>query len=1115
MAIRSLKLKLSTSKESDLSLRQALWQTHRSFNEGVEYYMNFLVMFRQQDLGTKLASEIQMDLMKHVRNQQIKNGAADLPGKDDHIMLLLRQLYTLIVPSSVGKSGDAQSLAKQFLSPLVDPNSIGGLGKAKSGNKPRWKRLKEAGDPAWEQAYERYMEDKKENPTASILTELAELGLKPLLPLYTDQTKDIQWAPKSARQYVRTWDRDMFQQAIERLLSWESWNRRVGDEYKTLSEKIDTFSSEKIDTSSDWYQGLRKIEERMKEEVEMHGFTPLDEVLITKRQVRGWNRIAEKWIKLAEDADTVVYWSVVSEVQTSMRGQFGSARLYQLLMEPENRHIWRDDPSRLLTLAAYNGLRFRLHKAKQQATFTLPDPIHHPLWVRFEGRGGTNIHSYELDCDKDGNLFVTFDSLLWPSENGIFFEKEKICIPIKYSIQWAKQVQLTGNPKNKQEVKFYDQSSKVEMKGTVGGSKIQFDRKYLKHRGDRAAWGKTGPVFINISIDVEPYIPSRNGRPQTPQTRALTIKTPPNNHPRVKELKINELHELLGKGDTAVLKGHESLTAGMRVMSIDMGLRTAASVSVFELTGNKPNEGAKSSKLFFEVPGTSLYAVHQRSFLLQLPGEETDSEMLKMRELKRKERRLIRNQVELLSHILRLHTKNSSEDRVKALSDFVESISGNHLFSDADKDIWISTIRSLQEYADVEKELWEEHLIRVHREIERHVAYNLKQWRKSLSKNRKGIAGLSFWNLEDLDETRKLMAKWHNRARQPGEVRRFRKDETFASKRLLHFQNLKEDRLKQMANLIVMTALGYKYEETTKEWVAAYPACQLILFEDLSRYLFKQDRAPRENSDLMKWAHRSIPNMVYQQGELFGLMIGYVHPEYSSRFHAKTGAPGIRCHALTEDDFPIDENGNKTLGWRIQQLIRSEFVTEEQAYQLRSGDIVPWSGGELFVTRKSRNRDDLVVIHADINAAQNLQKRFWTQSNDHFRVVGKRISMGGITAYIPKNKKIADKLGKGAFFTVDDKEGEVYVWEKSTKLKNKITSSEQESDVDLDEFEQTLEEAGEMSGEYKTLFRDPSGHFFHPNEWRPQKDFWGRIHKLIGASLRGKILARMEVQSRR
>ncbi|MCY0908955.1 MAG: hypothetical protein OWR62_11260, partial [Sulfobacillus thermotolerans] len=224
MPARNIKVKIDTKGNPELRL--GLWKTHQVTNEGVKYYTEWLIKLRQQDIYRQSredaspqiiisASDLKADLLGHARQLQ-KERLPRIIGSDAEILGALRQIYELIVPSSVGKSGDSKTLARKFLSPLTDPDSAGGRDQSASGRKPTWMKMKADGNPRWEERFRQWKDRKDNDPTPVVLNQLADYGLLPLIRLFTDVGENI-FDPKKPGQFVRPWDRSMFQQAIERL----------------------------------------------------------------------------------------------------------------------------------------------------------------------------------------------------------------------------------------------------------------------------------------------------------------------------------------------------------------------------------------------------------------------------------------------------------------------------------------------------------------------------------------------------------------------------------------------------------------------------------------------------------------------------------------------------------------------------------------------------------------------------------------------------------------------------------------------------------------------------------------------------------------------------------
>ncbi|MGX9706989.1 type V CRISPR-associated protein Cas12b [Laceyella tengchongensis] len=1089
MSIRSFKLKIKTKSGVNAEqLRRGLWRTHQLINDGIAYYMNWLVLLRQEDLfirneetneiEKRSKEEIQGELLERVHKQQQRNqwsGEVD----DQTLLQTLRHLYEEIVPSVIGKSGNASLKARFFLGPLVDPNNKTTKDVSKSGPTPKWKKMKDAGDPNWVQEYEKYMAERQ------TLVRLEEMGLIPLFPMYTDEVGDIHWLPQASG-YTRTWDRDMFQQAIERLLSWESWNRRVRERRAQFEKKTHDFASRFSESDVQWMNKLREYEAQQEKSLEENAFAPNEPYALTKKALRGWERVYHSWMRLDSAASEEAYWQEVATCQTAMRGEFGDPAIYQFLAQKENHDIWRGYPERVIDFAELNHLQRELRRAKEDATFTLPDSVDHPLWVRYEAPGGTNIHGYDLVQDTKRNLTLILDKFILPDENGSWHEVKKVPFSLAKSKQFHRQVWLQEEQKQKKrEVVFYDYSTNLPHLGTLAGAKLQWDRNFLNKRTQQQIeeTGEIGKVFFNISVDVRPAVEVKNGRLQNGLGKALTVLTHPDGTKIVTGWKAEQLEKWVGESGRVSSLGLDSLSEGLRVMSIDLGQRTSATVSVFEITKEAPDN---PYKFFYQLEGTEMFAVHQRSFLLALPGENPPQKIKQMREMRWKERNRIKQQVDQLSAILRLHKKVNEDERIQAIDKLLQKVASWQLNEEI-ATAWNQALSQLYSKAKENDLQWNQAIKNAHHQLEPVVGKQISLWRKDLSTGRQGIAGLSLWSIEELEATKKLLTRWSKRSREPGVVKRIERFETFAKQIQHHINQVKENRLKQLANLIVMTALGYKYDQEQKKWIEVYPACQVVLFENLRSYRFSFERSRRENKKLMEWSHRSIPKLVQMQGELFGLQVADVYAAYSSRYHGRTGAPGIRCHALTEADLRNETN-------IIHELIEAGFIKEEHRPYLQQGDLVPWSGGELFATlQKPYDNPRILTLHADINAAQNIQKRFWHPSM-WFRVNCESVMEGEIVTYVPKNKTVHKKQGK-TFRFVKVEGSDVYEWAKWSKNRNKNTFS-------------SITERKPPSS--MILFRDPSGTFFKEQEWVEQKTFWGKVQSMIQAYMKKTIVQRME-----
>ena len=299
--------------------------------------------------------------------------------------------------------------------------------------------------------------------------------------------------------------------------------------------------------------------------------------------------------------------------------------------------------------------------------------------------------------------------------------------------------------------------------------------------------------------------------------------------------------------------------------------------------------------------------------------------------------------------------------------------------------------------------------------------------------------------------------------------------------------------MKTGADLIVQAARGYR-RDTDGRWVQSYDPCHVILFEDLSRYRMRTDRPRRENSQLMKWAHRAIRHEVEMQGELYGIHVGDTTASFSSRYHAASGAPGIR--ALTIGKRDLDNP------FMMERLAEENKGLDTK--ELSPGKLVPLSGGDVFCCVSPAG---LVRTNADINAAQNLQRRFWTRHADAFRLVATKVSVEGEETWVPKTlgKRLVGSLGGHGYLEPTGHETGSCRWVPTSAAKwRKLLgeSGDEETPSDVEELAGLEEELLERTGEIVIYFRDPSGAVLPRDLWYPSKTFWGIVKTKTGTALK-------------
>jgi hypothetical protein len=245
----------------------------------------------------------------------------------------------------------------------------------------------------------------------------------------------------------------------------------------------------------------------------------------------------------------------------------------------------------------------------------------------------------------------------------------------------------------------------------------------------------------------------------------------------------------------------------------------------------------------------------------------------------------------------------------------------------------------------------------------------------------------------------------------------------------------------------------------------------------------------------MKWAHRGVPAEVKMQGQLYGVHIEDTPAGFSSRFQARSNAPGIRCRVLTKVDFEDS--------FLRETLARDNINIDDYS----AGDLIPWNGGEYFAS-VSRS-GGVTRIHADINAAQNLQRRFWTRFSEPFRIPCSLVTEEENKIWVPRTlgKRIVGAMdGFGELIPTGHKSGSCR-WNGITARRYRQIGGDsgentESTDPEMQELEALAEAAIERSSEYETFFRDPSGNVLPKGLWFPSQHFWSVVKAKTASALK-------------
>ena len=277
--------------------------------------------------------------------------------------------------------------------------------------------------------------------------------------------------------------------------------------------------------------------------------------------------------------------------------------------------------------------------------------------------------------------------------------------------------------------------------------------------------------------------------------------------------------------------------------------------------------------------------------------------------------------------------------------------------------------------------------------------HNIRYWQLVLADSPgckpkiRGQRGLSFARLTQLEEFRKRCQALNRiLMRGPGDA-----PQSIADMRkmvvpdccpevLRRLDEMKEQRINQTANMILMQALGVRHkihnisqqDRSNKgihgeyEKIPGVEMSSFVVLENLSRYKFSQDRSPYENSRLMKWAHHALAEKLKMLCEVIGLPVVEVNAAYSSKFSSES-IPGFRADECNSADLDNFYRWNKKLSPQANKWLNAicENHKEMCKYDINATSLLPRDGGEIFVP--FCGSDDLK--QADINAAFNIGLR--------------------------------------------------------------------------------------------------------------------------------------------
>lgn len=870
--------------------------------------------------------------------------------------------------------------------------------------------------------YQAFCKDQKtyskdlEDGLSNVLVELDKIDALPLIPL-----------PKELVDSHPIWIKLHLKQAIENYCSYIECDAMTREDYETICKQCEIVEDE----AEQYNIQLQKTDEFL----EFFYNSDYHKMCLNERMCRGYSELYILWGNVNTEEERI---AVIDEIQSDKKRQrnFGDVNFFKWLAKEENQDITEEV---LEVLLKRDRLLMKKNIKKCCACFTSADPVLSQRYLFYENESGSNFKKYHF-YEENNVLYMTFPILLKKSE---LFLEENVTVAIAKSRQfrgpydeerkeYKRNIEITDKCKVRfsNSKKIFDELSNAimneEFEGKLGGIDV---------RPELSISGKVKDYYASIVVTISDLCSDETKKLNEALYYEFNSAYSGNKSKRAEEFHNKEL----------------------RALSIDLGLKQIGACAV--------------GKIKFDASRLSQNVEIERQFMIRLPGEITTKKIDEARNKAEKKLYSIRQSIRYLSFIKSVYTNPDLNVKNEKLNQRLKYT------NDSERSIVLKQCLETQSEKEKNELLELEYIAEFNRVS--NIMQEFRSGENTKKQYREYGPGKSYWAILYLEELRKTLLAW-NAINRDITATNFAMDKEYgvtATRLLEHINNLKEDRVKTAADMIVQAARGYIYDEENACWHKKYATCNAIVFENLHRYVFQMDRPKRENSKLMKWSHSAILDEVTRQAELYGIKVFEVDAAYSSKFNNRTQAPGIRCDRLSSDSF----EANGILKKQVYEMLPKEM--QEVSHRLKIGDVVPAEIGSLFVTLDNGNK--ISVLNADLNAACNLQNRFWKQQT-HLFMLSTENKKGYL--YI-KNSTINEnddasvgKLVKGKF------------------LYNFGTGNV------------TLEE-GNIKGQFRvgkngvppyvgskvtySLMRDQSGVFFDSESWVGYRDFWITIRNRI------------------
>lgn len=892
-----------------------------------------------------------------------------------------------------------------------------------------------------------------------LVTRLRALGVLPLLPSYgRDRMEKV-------LSDLGVFERMAFNMVVEHMASWEAKCHDAPAEKEARREKMERLRcripEDALLAIQAWEQSRRaEIAAQRDADVE-------DDYRIGPRELRSWADVRERLHGIDGAAARA---EVVKEVQRRNRSNFGGATLLSWLARPAQRWLVEHPAGDVVTwISEFNDAEERYEWATAHPIFTMPDARRSPKSTKLGKPGDGNAPAYEL-TGQDGRLLVTM-KLLEPTDGGKV-RPTSIALPLAGHRQLAGLTFATKGDDNPRglKVSWSRQDGTGRVYGELQGASLVLDRDHAAGAHPVALRaGNLSGVWFKLAIDVNP---DATALYKERRTASAYLDSALHNRGKKKGVRPPD---------------------GFRVMAVDLGQRVAATAAIFTIR----HEGGRCWPL---DPRCGLSMEHDKTLSLSLPGEDPCDDEAARRSKADAEIRDLRASLWRLRQIARLGQAKDPEARLKVLKDVQEAVLGG---MDEPSAKALASLVQLESSIHDDPEAWLLEVRSIYADLETSLGRAVKAWRstvRSRHADRAALGQLSLWAVEYKTRALKFLRAW-NRRQRPGQDRRDAPDGECAAL-LDHVTNLKTDRAKQAADLIVQSARGFVYRDGV--WVKVSAPVDLILFEDLSEYTTSRSRAPSDNAKLMAWTHREVVKNATMQAEVEGIVVSEVGQAFTSRFDALTGAPGVRCHAVTREDV----DGMARLGdkhWLVRLLSGRLANLGFDPASVKPGDIVPTDAGKLLVTLSNQNATGLRIVDADVSASRSLAKRYVEGYATPYRANGVQVVTDAgrfvVCAFGENAQRLQGTFGARFVVFTARLSGGVEVWDAQPVQTMRAVQKLIGVSVPLDMTDEEADRVAVSGSARVTLFRDPSGNLFG-GRWVDSLTFWSRTRILIAERLK-------------